>query len=101
MIGAAASSQGVTAAASNKYANMGLERWGVNPVCSTIWNVVTQANIDYLKSIRDAILARRAELKDSAPVATPRDEPDRVQKDEKIGWRTMGVQSYYSEPDFR
>jgi hypothetical protein len=79
MVGAAASSQGVAAAASNKYANMGPERWGVNPVRSTVWNVVTQANLDYLKGIRDAILARRGELKDSAPVATPKDEPDRVQ----------------------
>ena len=79
MVGAAASSMGVTAAASNKYANMGVERWGVNPVRSTVWNVVTQANIDYLKGIRDAILARRAEIKDSAAIATPKDEPNRVQ----------------------
>jgi poly-gamma-glutamate capsule biosynthesis protein CapA/YwtB (metallophosphatase superfamily) len=79
MVSAAASSQGVTAAASNKNANMGLERWGVNPVRSTVWNVVTQANIDYLKGIRDVIVARRGELKDSSPIAMPKDEPNRVQ----------------------
>jgi poly-gamma-glutamate capsule biosynthesis protein CapA/YwtB (metallophosphatase superfamily) len=78
MVGALSASAIGTAAA-DKYGNMGLERWGVNPLRTTTWNVVTQANIDYLKGIRDAIVARRGELKDSAAIEIPKDEPNRVQ----------------------
>jgi poly-gamma-glutamate synthesis protein (capsule biosynthesis protein) len=67
------------AAASNKVGNMGVERWGVNPVRLTTWNVVTRPQLEYLRGIRDEIVARRGELRDSAPISVPRNEPDRVQ----------------------
>ncbi len=67
------------AAASDKVGNMGYERWGVNPVRLTTWNVVTRPQLEYLRGIRDEIVARRAELKDSAPIAIPKNDADRVQ----------------------
>ena len=79
MVGAYASATGITSAASDKYANMGVERWGVNPVRSTTWNVVTRPQLEYLRGMRDEIVARRGELKDSAAIAIPKNDPDRVQ----------------------
>jgi poly-gamma-glutamate synthesis protein (capsule biosynthesis protein) len=67
------------AAASDKVGNMGVERWGVNPMRLTTWNVVTRPQLEYLRGIRNEIVARRGELKDSAPIAVPRNDPDRVQ----------------------
>ena len=66
-------------AASDKVGNMGYEHWGVNPVRLTTWNVVTRPQLEYLRGIRDDIVARRGELKDSAPIAVPKNDPDRVQ----------------------
>ncbi len=67
------------AAASDKVGNMGMERWGVNPVRLSTWNVVTRPQLEALRGIRDEIVARRTELKDSAPISVPRNDPDRVQ----------------------
>jgi poly-gamma-glutamate capsule biosynthesis protein CapA/YwtB (metallophosphatase superfamily) len=66
-------------AASDKMGNMGYQHWGVNPVRLTTWNVVTRPQLEYLRSIRDEIVARRSELTDSAPIAVPKNDPDRVQ----------------------
>ena len=78
MIGAVAGVMGA-GIASDKDGNMGLERWGFNPVRSTTWNVVTREQLEYLRGMRDQIVARRDELKDSAPIAVPKNDPDRVQ----------------------
>ena len=67
------------AAAADKVGNMGVQRWGVNPVRLTAWNVVTRPQLEYLRGMRDQIVARRGELTDSAPIAVPRDDADRVQ----------------------
>jgi hypothetical protein len=47
----------------------GGERWGVNPLRLTVFNVVTPAQFAQLKTIRDAVEARRSEL--GAPVTVP------------------------------
>ncbi len=52
--------------------------WGLNPLRMTVWNVVTQDQMDQLKSIRDAIVARRHEPDVSRPIRVPEDRPDRV-----------------------
>ena len=65
-------------AASNKNGGSGEERWGLNPLRLTVWHVVTPAQVQQLKGIRDSIVARRNEPDVSRPIAVPRDEPDRV-----------------------
>jgi poly-gamma-glutamate capsule biosynthesis protein CapA/YwtB (metallophosphatase superfamily) len=64
--------------ASDRRGNMG-GGWGVNPLRLTTWNVVTQAQLQQLKSIRDSIVARRNESDVSRPIGVPKDQPDRVQ----------------------
>lgn len=65
-------------AASNKNGASGVERWGLNPLRLTVWNVVTKDQLQQLKAIRDSIVARRNEPDISRPIAVPREEPDRV-----------------------
>jgi hypothetical protein len=48
-------------------------------VHTTTWNVVTRPQLEFLRGMRDEIVARRGELKDSAPIAIPKNDPDRVQ----------------------
>ena len=79
MLSAAAGVMGVSGIASDKNGDMGIERWGVNAVRSTIWNVVTREQLENLRAMRDQIVARREEIKDSAPIAVPKNDPDRVQ----------------------
>jgi poly-gamma-glutamate synthesis protein (capsule biosynthesis protein) len=52
--------------------------WGLNPLRMNVWHVVTQDQMDQLKGIRDAIVARRNEADVSRPIAVPEDRPDRV-----------------------
>jgi poly-gamma-glutamate synthesis protein (capsule biosynthesis protein) len=65
-------------AATNKNGASGVEKWGLNPLRLTVWNVVTPDQLKLLKGIRDSIVARRSEPDISRPIAVPRDEADRV-----------------------
>lgn len=65
-------------AAQGKDGASGNERWGLNPLRLTVWNVVTREQFQQLKSIRDSIVARRNEADISRPIAVPRDDPDRL-----------------------
>jgi poly-gamma-glutamate synthesis protein (capsule biosynthesis protein) len=89
------------AMAGDKVGNMGVEHWGVNPLRLTTWNVVTRPQLEYLRGMRDEIVARRGELKDSAPIAVPRNNPDRVQifnENYVVGPR-VGEYSYEANKD--
>lgn len=77
LVGAFASTRVAETAARDKVGNMGVERWGVNPLQVTAWNVVTRPQLEFLREMRDEIVARRDEL-ESAPIALPRNDPDRV-----------------------
>jgi hypothetical protein len=65
-------------AAKNKCGADGSERWGLNPLRLTTWNVVTPDQLQQLKAIRESIVARRSEPDVSRPIPLPKDEPDRV-----------------------
>jgi poly-gamma-glutamate synthesis protein (capsule biosynthesis protein) len=64
--------------ARNKDGNDGSEEPGMNPVRLTVWNTVTQAQLDQLKAIRDSILARRNEPGLARPSDLPTDRPGRL-----------------------
>jgi len=53
--------------------------WGLNPLRSTRWNIVSADQLLYLKGVRDQIVARRLEPRVAVPIRVPPDEPDRVQ----------------------
>jgi len=65
-------------AATNKDGNDGGERPGMNPLRLTVWNVVTAAQLEQLRGIRDSILARRTEPDLARPSDVPVDRPGRL-----------------------
>ena len=67
-----------TSIAGDRKGNMGGE-WGINPLRLSTWNVVTSTQLQQLKGIRDAIVARRNEPDVSRPIVQPKDDPNRVQ----------------------
>ena len=64
--------------AANRNGNSGAERWGMNPLRLTVWNVVTAPMLAQLKAMQDAITARRNEPDVARPGPVPSDPPDRV-----------------------
>jgi hypothetical protein len=64
--------------AANRNGNSGVERWGMNPLRLTVWNVVSQQMLTQLKAMQDAITARRNEPDVARPGPVPSDPPDRV-----------------------
>src|SRR5205085_9283427 len=64
--------------ATNKDGNDNGERPGMNPVCLTVWNVVTAAQLEQLRAIRQSILDRRSEADVARPTDLPVDRPGRL-----------------------
>jgi hypothetical protein len=64
--------------AANRNGNNGEDRWGMNPLRLTVWNVVTAPMLAQLKAMQAAIVARRNEPDLARPIAVPADPPDRV-----------------------
>lgn len=65
-------------AATNKDGADGGERPGMNPLRLTVWNVVTAAQLEQLRGIRDSILARRTEPDLARPSDLPTDRAGRL-----------------------
>lgn len=84
-----------TSIASDRQGVMG-GRWGINPLRLATWNVVTATQLQQLKGIRDAIVARRNEPDVSRPIVVPKDDPNRVQifADNYIGGPKPGEYHY-------
>lgn len=64
--------------AANRSGNNGVDRFGLNPLRLTVWNVVTEPMLQQLKAMKDAIMARRTEPDVVRPMAVSQDPPDRV-----------------------
>jgi poly-gamma-glutamate capsule biosynthesis protein CapA/YwtB (metallophosphatase superfamily) len=64
--------------AANRSGNNGEDRWGMNPLRLTVWNVVTRPMLEQLKAMHQAIVARRTEPDVARPIAVPPDVADRV-----------------------
>ena len=64
--------------AANRSGNNGSERFGLNPLRLTVWNVVTEPMIQQLKAMKDTIMARRTEPDVARPMAVGQDPADRV-----------------------
>jgi poly-gamma-glutamate capsule biosynthesis protein CapA/YwtB (metallophosphatase superfamily) len=64
--------------AANRTGNTGADRFGLNPLRLTVWNVVTAPMLQQLKAMKDAIMARRNEPDLARPMAVTADPPDRV-----------------------
>lgn len=79
MIGAYSVADNPGMMATDKRGNVGLERWGFNPLRLTTWNVVTASQLQQLKAVRDSILARRDQPDITRPIPLPSDDSERVQ----------------------
>jgi hypothetical protein len=64
--------------AADRNGNSGAERWGMNPLRLTVWNVVSAPMLAQLKAMQDAIMSRRNEPDVARPMAVPADSADRV-----------------------
>jgi poly-gamma-glutamate synthesis protein (capsule biosynthesis protein) len=64
--------------ATNKDGNDNGEQPGMNPVRLTVWNVVTAAQLEQLRAIRQSILDRRNEPDVARPTDLPVDRPGRL-----------------------
>jgi poly-gamma-glutamate synthesis protein (capsule biosynthesis protein) len=64
--------------AADRSGNRGEDRWGMNPLRLTVWNVVTPPMLDQLKAMQAAIVARRNEPDVVRPMAVAPDQADRV-----------------------
>lgn len=64
--------------AANRNGNAGADRFGLNPLRLTVWNVVTQPMLQQLKAMKEAIVARRNEADVARPMAFAADPPDRL-----------------------
>ena len=47
--------------AANRNGNSGMDRWGLNPLRMTVWNVVSPQMLQQFKAMKDTIMARRSE----------------------------------------
>ena len=64
--------------ATNRNGNSGMDRWGLNPLRLTVWNVVSPEMLQQFKVMKDTIMARRFEPDVARPMAVGQDPPDRV-----------------------
>jgi hypothetical protein len=64
--------------AGNRTGNNGDDRFGLNPLRLTVWNVVTAPMLQQLKAMKDVIMARRDEPDVARPMAVGNDPADRV-----------------------
>jgi poly-gamma-glutamate capsule biosynthesis protein CapA/YwtB (metallophosphatase superfamily) len=64
--------------AGNRDGNNGSDRFGLNPLRLTVWNVVTAPMLQQLKAMKEAVMARRTEPDVARPMAVTEDAPDRV-----------------------
>jgi poly-gamma-glutamate synthesis protein (capsule biosynthesis protein) len=64
--------------AANRNGNSGSDRFGLNPLRLTVWNVVTEPMLQQLKAIKETYMARRTEPDIARPMAMTADPPDRV-----------------------
>ena len=64
--------------AANRSGNNGSDRFGLNPLRLTVWNVVTEPMLQQLKAMKETIMARRNEADVARPMAVVQDPPDRV-----------------------
>jgi hypothetical protein len=90
--------------AGNRTGNNGTDRWGLNPLRLTVWNVVTQPMIDQLKSWKDMIMARRFESDVTRPMqvnAEPRDRVTLFADQRYIAGPTPGAYHYEMNPGDR
>jgi hypothetical protein len=62
--------------ATDRFGNMA-GRPGLNPLRLTVWNVVTKEQLEQIRVMRDAVVARRGEV--DYPIEVPKDDPNRVQ----------------------
>ena len=64
--------------AANRTGNNGSDRFGLNPLRLTVWNVVTEPMLQQLKAMKAAIMARSNEPDVARPMANSPDSADRV-----------------------
>jgi poly-gamma-glutamate synthesis protein (capsule biosynthesis protein) len=64
--------------AANRNGNSGMDRWGLNPLRVTVWNVVSPQMLAEFKAMKDTIMARRTEPDVARPMGVGQDPPDRV-----------------------
>jgi len=64
--------------AANRTGNSGMDRWGLNPLRMTVWNVVSPEMVQQFKAMKDAIMSRRFEPDVARPLGPGQDPPDRV-----------------------
>jgi hypothetical protein len=64
--------------AANRNGNNGADRFGMNPLRLTVWNVVTPDMLQQLKAMKAAIMARSNEPDVARPMAPGNDPADRV-----------------------
>jgi poly-gamma-glutamate synthesis protein (capsule biosynthesis protein) len=64
--------------ATNRNGNSGMDRWGLNPLHLTVWNVVSPQMLQQFKAMKDAVMARRTEPDVARPMNVGQDPPDRV-----------------------
>jgi poly-gamma-glutamate capsule biosynthesis protein CapA/YwtB (metallophosphatase superfamily) len=64
--------------AANRNGNNGSDRFGLNPLRLTVWNVVTEPMLQQLKAMKVTIMARSTEPDVARPMAAGQDPPDRV-----------------------
>jgi len=64
--------------AANRNGNNGSDRFGLNPLRLTVWNVVTEPMLQQLKAMKAAIMARSNEPDVARPMANSPDPADRV-----------------------
>ena len=64
--------------AANRNGNNGMDRFGMNPLRLTVWNVVTPQMLQQFKTMKEAIVARRFEPDVARPIAVGAEPADRV-----------------------
>ena len=90
--------------ARDKNGNDGSEVPGMNAVRLTVWNVVTAAQLEQLRGIRDSILARRNEADVARPSDLPTDRPGRLVllgKNYMVGDKPGGLHYEMNPNDFQ
>jgi poly-gamma-glutamate synthesis protein (capsule biosynthesis protein) len=64
--------------AADRNGNSGTDRFGLNPLRLTVWNVVSPEMLRQFKAMKDAVMARRTESDVARPMNVGQDAADRV-----------------------